>query len=117
MGHEDDEGLRAEKSAWIKLTGSLTLVLVGYQILQEVTAFHGAETWRDHFDSVWNWNDAFWMTLTPIIILFAMPTQFWIPKEVLATMAAMASFSMMIKILLDWMRLFDKTAFYIDLIG
>ena len=81
-----------------------------------MVAFKGAETIKDHFGSWWNFNDAFWMTVSPIIVFAATSEVFWIPRESLVTMSALVAFAMMIK-MFDWMRLFSNTAHYITLIG
>ena len=69
----------------------------------------------NHYRSVWNVNDAIWLTLCPVIVLTSIPSQTWIDIDSLASMAAFATFSMFVKVL-DWMRLFDQTSFYIRLI-
>ena len=69
----------------------------------------------EHFSSIWNVNDVIWLTFYPVIVLTSIPTQTWIEIDSLATMSAFATFSMFVKVL-DWMRLFDQTSFYILLI-
>ena len=53
--------------------------------------------------------------MTPILVIFIMSTEFWISRDIIVVVAALCSFSMMLK-LLDWMRLFNETSFYILLI-
>lgn len=69
-----------------------------------------------HFSSFWNWNDFVWLTFGPTVIFCSIPTEFWIESEKLVTVGSFVTLSMMIKAF-DWMRLFDQTAFYIQLIG
>ena len=46
------------------------------------------------------------MTVTPTVIFASIPVDFLIDREKLVTMSALATFSLMIK-LMDWMRLFN----------
>ena len=59
-----------------------------------------------HFSSIWNVNDAIWLTLCPVIVLMSIPTRTWIDIESLASLSAFATFTMFVKVL-DWMRLFN----------
>ena len=56
-----------------------------------------------------------WMTLTPFFVIITLPSQPVIEKSSSVVIASVASFSMMIKFI-DWMRLFDGTAFFVHLI-
>ena len=69
----------------------------------------------DHFKSIWNVNDLIWLTLCPVVVVTSIPSQTWIDIDNLASMSAFATFSMFVKVL-DWMRLFNQTSFYIHLI-
>ena len=93
----------------------VSLLFIGYQIFQEVIAFSAADSFWDHFSSWWNFNDLFWMALSPVIIFACTSDEFWFQREKLVTMSALVAFSMMMK-LFDWMRLFSNTAHYITLI-
>ena len=56
------------------------------------------------------------MALTPFVIIVSLPKkELLFETETIVTMSAIATFSLMIK-LMDWMRLFDATAFYVHLI-
>ena len=60
-------------------------------------------------------NDAIWLTLCPVAILLSMPDELPIEIETFTAMTAFATASMLIK-LMDWMRIFSFTSFYIYLI-
>ena len=94
----------------------VSLLCIGYQIFQEIVAFSGADSVRAHFNAWWNFNDLFWMTLSPFIVIASTRNEYPIQRETLVTMSALVAFSMMIK-LFDWMRLFKNTAHYVTLIG
>ena len=99
----------------IKALGGFNLALLAYEITHEVICFRSADSILDHFASIWNINDLLWMTLTPFFVIITLPSQPLIDKSTSVVIASVASFSMMIKIL-DWMRLFDATAFFVHLI-
>jgi len=91
------------------------MVFQVYQIYHEAVQFKAKKDFKGHFSSMWNANDTIWLTLCPVIIVTSIPSQTWINIDNLASMAAFATFSMFVKVL-DWMRLFDNTSFYIHLI-
>ena len=74
-----------------------------------------AESLKEHFMSFWNYNDAMWLTFCPTIVLLSIPSKTPIDIEVLTTMSAFATFSMQVKVM-DWMRIFSHTSFYVYLI-
>ena len=108
---EERKRLVVPRTIW----GLIALVWLLKYDYHEIVQFIGADTWREHFSSVWNFNDIIWLTLGPIIVAASIPTKCLINQDILIVMSAFVCFSMMVKAL-DWMRLFDKTAFYILLI-
>jgi hypothetical protein len=69
----------------------------------------------DYFKGLWNMNDFIGLSFTIIIILTSVPRNTILPLELLRPMAAIASCTLLIKVF-DWLRLFEKTAFYILLV-
>ena len=70
---------------------------------------------REYFLNVWSINDITSLTLTLIILSTSLPDETLIEVSWLRAMAAIASMTLFIKVF-DWLRLFEKTAFYIHLI-
>ena len=103
---EHDETVRVDERLQRTLFGSITLLPLTYQIYHEYVQIREAVSLTIHFRSVWNVNDAIWLTLCPVIVVMSIPSQTWIGIDNLASMAAFATFSMFVKVL-DWMRLFD----------
>ena len=64
---------------------------------------------------MWNLNDMIRLTLCPLIVICSIPNDPLISLETLRILAAIATFSMILK-MYDWMRLFEATSFYILLI-
>ena len=95
--------------------GLVTLIQHAYQIYHEVAQARRANSLLEHFDNFWNYNDAVWLTLCPFVVIFSMPKELMISSGLLCTMSAFATFSMLIKVM-DWMRIFSFTSFYIFLI-
>ena len=106
---------REEKLTQRVIYGTTTLALLTLQIMNEIEQMKGSESFREHFDSLWNKNDAIWLILSPIIVLASIPSNPWIEMENLVTLSSIATFSMLVKVF-DWMRLFDQTSFYVLLI-
>lgn len=104
-----------EKLVTRAIFGLITLAFLSHQVYNEVVQYCGSAGFFDHFNTIWNFNDLFWQTTCPFIVLVSIPSQRLIETEVLITLSSFATFGIMIKGL-DWMRLFDKTSFYILLI-
>ena len=97
------------------LLGLMALALQAYQLYHEIAQARRSSRLMEHFDNFWNYNDAVWLTLCPTVILLSMPTELPINSGALTTISAFATFSMLIKVM-DWMRIFNYTSFYIYLI-
>ena len=69
----------------------------------------------DHWKDLWGVIDQIHLTLNFIIIISCLPNEPWINIQVLRIMAAFAMCATLGKGY-DWMRLFEKTSFYILLI-
>ena len=66
-----------------------------------------------HFGTFWNYNDMLYLILNVTILISKHFSLIAIEKQ--RYMAAIASVSIWLK-LLDWLRLFDNTAFFVALI-
>ena len=88
--------------------------MLAHQLYLERKQYRNSgESLRKHFESVWNKNDALWLALTPTFIIGSLVG---VSASTLARLAAFSSFSLVLKAF-DWMRLFDRTAFYILLLA
>lgn len=68
---------------------------------------------KNHFNKYWNVNDAIYLTFNIIILLTNLTYSMTLDHQ--RVIAAFASIFMWLKVL-DWLRLFDDTAFFISLI-
>lgn len=93
----------------------LALASLSKFFYSEVEQFMSSASLKDHFRSVWNMNDVLWLTLCPFIIVTSLPSEALISLPTLVILSAMATFSLLVKVM-DWMRLFKSTSFYILLI-
>lgn len=115
------------------ILGSITLVLWANQVKNEIQQFCGSRSALTYFTSIWNLFDIFGLAAVAVIAVIQMSSQLsvqqttYIPGEylqytadlidihTLRIIAAVASFCLIAKFF-DWLRLFDTTAFYIDLL-
>mmetsp|Transcript_47602 Transcript_47602/g.62926 ORF Transcript_47602/g.62926 Transcript_47602/m.62926 type:complete len:158 (+) Transcript_47602:1509-1982(+) len=70
----------------------------------------------EYFKNIWNWFDMVGLSMTLLILLLTLFRLQWISIVSMRIMAALASCLNFIKVF-DWLRLFEKTAFYVRLIG
>ena len=111
-----DDQAREDKQIPRIIFGALTLLLHIDQLYNEFVQINGSEGGlRDHFDSIWNYNDAVWLTICPIILVSTLPNDYLISNDVLIIMSTFVTFSLFVK-LMDWMRIFSNTSFYVYLI-
>ena len=92
------------------------LVLWSYFVFLEIKQIAALEKKLYYFKRFWNWNDIVGLSLTLIVLISSVTYEPLLPIENLRLMAAIASCSLMIKVF-DWLRLFEKTAFYILLVS
>ena len=92
------------------------LVLWSYFVYLEIKQITALEKRLDYFKRFWNWNDIVGLSLTLIVLISSVTYEPLLPIDNLRLMAAIASCSLMIKVF-DWLRLFEKTAFYILLVS
>ena len=112
----DDDNDRLAEDFEREFFGAVTLILLAYQLYHKFITIKALTSYKEYFTSIMHLNDTFWLIITPMIVISSIPTETILFKtEDLRMMSALAVFSMMIK-LLDWLRLFDQTAFYIFLI-
>ena len=70
---------------------------------------------RDYFKNPWNVNDFISLSLTLVIVVLSVQEQAYLSPEILRQLAAIASCALLLKVY-DWLKLFDRTAFYILLL-
>lgn len=116
LAKNNDDNDRFAKDFEREFFGVVTLVLLAYQLYHKFITIRALTSYKEYFTSIMHLNDTFWLIITPMIVISSVPTQTIVfEMEDLRMLSALAVFSMMIK-LLDWLRLFDQTAFYIFLI-
>ena len=116
LAKNNDDNDRFAKDFEREFFGVVTLVLLAYQLYHKFITILALTSYKEYFTSIMHLNDTFWLIITPMIVISSVPTQTIVfEMEDLRMLSALAVFSMMIK-LLDWLRLFDQTAFYIFLI-
>ena len=96
--------------------GLADIPLLVYYIRTETKQFRAEENKLDYFKSLWNINDCVSLSLTLTTVLTSVFRHPALPMELLRPMASIASCTLIIK-LFDWLRLFEKTAFYILLLS
>ena len=69
-----------------------------------------------YFKSAWNWVDITSNLGTLLIITVTIFELEWIPMKTLTLLAAITSFLLVSK-LNDWLRLFETTSFYVELVS
>lgn len=115
----DSEGTEAAAEAEASFNLKLSCVIFpfwAYLIINEVRQIHDMEHWYEHFtDSVWNWIDMVNLFLTAFVIVTSFESFAVLPIENLRALAAVGSCALIIKIF-DWLRLFERTAFFVLLL-
>ena len=91
-------------------------VLWSYFVYLEIKQIAALEKRLDYFKRFWNWNDIVSLGITLIVLVSSVTYEPLLPIENLRLIAAIASCALLIKVF-DWLRLFEKTAFYILLVG
>jgi hypothetical protein len=72
--------------------------------------------WWGYFLQPLNWVDILSFLLTLLVIVSTAFDLTWIELQELRYLAAAASFFLVLN-LFDWLRLFEQTAFYVDLLS
>ena len=65
--------------------------------------------------SVWNWIDIFGLLLMLFIIMHTMLELYWLSDSDMRILASCAS-SFILNTMFNWFRLFERTAFYVQLV-
>ena len=92
----------------------MTLVQLSYQWYHEIMHIM-AKDFKENFRLGSISNNTVWLILCTIIVICSIPSEPWIPLQYMVVISSWVTFLMMFKVLL-WMRMFDKTSFYIQLI-
>ena len=105
----------------LKILGAITALLLPWMIGTEVIQFI-AEKKSSYLKSAWNLVDLVTLPLTTFLTINSLIGWFversWVDMKFVQTMrilAALDSFLLVLK-MFDWMRLFDRTAFYVELL-
>ena len=105
----------------LKILGAITALLLPWMIGTEVIQFI-AEKKSSYLYSAWNLVDLVTLPLTTFLTINSLIGWFversWVDMKFVQTMrilAALDSFLLVLK-MFDWMRLFDSTAFYVELL-
>ena len=96
---------------------TLVTFYLTYKLVQaEKKQFEAHEPKSSYFCNVWNWVDLLAIGPTSIVLLV---TLFGLGSEIMEELRMIAAFSSFFLILnfFDWVRLFEETAFYVQLIG
>lgn len=99
-----------------KIIGGLTIVLWGYLLRTEILQFMSLEDKKKYLKSVWNLIDVMGFTLTIIIQVHTTFELDWITVKDLRIMASFATMMLLTNVY-DWLRLFEPTAFFVQLIA
>lgn len=110
----NDEGERGNHVATLVL-GLLSMAFTSKALVQEAKQIYQSESKLDYLLSFWNIVDLGYLGAIVFIFVCTIPTTPFVSLTFLRVLAAFASFFMMNK-LFDWLRLFEKTAFFIKLI-
>jgi len=100
--------------------GVITAILSIPQIRVEIISFtsnkKAKKAWA--YFNIWNVNDIIMLTLTDLLVVesFINDEKYMIHLWWKVMLSALATFCMTLK-LFDWFRLFQETAFFIELIG
>ena len=111
---EDSLAKRQENYIYRFIAGTLDLIFMVFFIYQEYIQLRGEDDFWDYFD-VWNALDIVWMVMGPMVIVASIPIEPLLDYDHLIVMSAILMFCLSGKVI-DWMRLFDGTAFYVYLI-
>ena len=101
---------------WVRnISGILTLCLVIYSLWIEYMQIRSHSKFCKHFGSCFNLLDAAGLLLTLIITVHSLFSLELISIENIGILTSFASCLLMLKIY-DWLRLFEKTSFYVKLV-
>ena len=104
---------------WVVSFAIVTTILWFYQMYLELAQIRSEGLSTNYFFNVWNINDFIHLFMIMVLMVNALlrfgdANGFEFIAD--AVISAIVTLSLMLK-LYDWLRLFDKTAFYILLIG
>ena len=108
----------------IQVVGSISGALWIYQLYLECIQLANGrprcknikDQAKGYFTQFWNFNDLFHLTLTGTFIFLSVQEKYNLPMNYMSLIAAFNALSISLKCF-DWLRLVEKTAFYINLIG
>lgn len=95
-----------------QLLFGMNCVFVSNQLYNEYVQFKSEGNFVKYLTNYWNLNDLVYLFLNPLLLisnLFEL-----MPLESLRLIAAISSIFLFVKVI-DWLRLFDATAFYVSL--
>lgn len=87
-----------------------------YMVYLETKQIASLHKKMDYFKNLWNWNDLISLSITLLVLISSVTYEPLLPIAYLRLAASIASCTLLIKVF-DWLRLFEKTAFYILLVG
>ncbi len=117
LGSEQtEEAAEAEASFNLRLS-CVIFPLWCYLIINELRQINDLKHWYEYFtDGIWNYIDMVNLFLTAFVIVTSFESFAVLPIENLRALAAIGSCALIIKIF-DWLRLFEKTAFFVLLLS
>ena len=103
------------------MLGLISLVFWAYLIYLEYKQMKQSDDkccrlFIDYILNLWNLNDIIHLSFVAILVINSLNQSKFIALDVQIVMSAVASFCICLKFF-DWLRLFDRTSFYINLIG
>lgn len=104
---------------WVVSFGIVTTILWFYQMYLEMAQIRSEGLSTNYFFNVWNINDFIHLFMIMVLMvnaLLRLSEANGFDFTVDCVISAIVTLSLMLK-LYDWLRLFEKTAFYILLIG
>ena len=122
---DEDNSMDVQWSSWPNKQSPAYLCIY-FPMIGFITVFMSNQVWIEvrqlvkssgwvltkHFDNFWNYNDLVYLLLNTFLMIANVSGRISIEHQ--RTVAAIASISIWIK-LLDWLRLFDRTAFFVAL--
>lgn len=108
-----------EYKIYFQVLGTVNMMLWIYVIRTEIyqlIALGRFKRYLDYFKSFWNWFDIVGLALNLLITLHTLLESSWLTLWELRLLSAIASCNIFIKVF-DWLRLFEKTSFYVQLVG
>mmetsp|Transcript_47285 Transcript_47285/g.62582 ORF Transcript_47285/g.62582 Transcript_47285/m.62582 type:complete len:196 (+) Transcript_47285:608-1195(+) len=116
---EEMEEWNQEYKIYFQLLGAVNMALWLYVVRTEIyqlLALGKFKAYLDYFKSFWNWFDIIGLVLNLLITVHSLAESGWLTLWELRMLSAIASCNIFIKVF-DWLRLFEKTAFYVQLIS